>query len=129
VINVVKTLVFLIGPIQMGVLLLKNTIFLSAGLIFTVVLVIDVTVPVQLQLCEWVESYSYFTINDINLNETVVSLTSNLLQTPNMVFCSMRAEFSSAQPIGFICKTRCLITRVKSLILDYRVGTILILWE
>jgi hypothetical protein len=34
-------------------------------------------VPVQHQLCEWVESYSYFTINDIPLNETVVFLTVN----------------------------------------------------
>jgi hypothetical protein len=34
-------------------------------------------VPIQLQLCEWVETSSYFTINDINLNETVVSLTVN----------------------------------------------------
>jgi hypothetical protein len=37
------------------------------------------TVPVQLQFCEWVESYSYFTINDIPFNKTVVSLTVNRL--------------------------------------------------
>jgi hypothetical protein len=33
------------------------------------------TVPVELQLCEWVETESYFTINDVRLNETMVSLT------------------------------------------------------
>jgi hypothetical protein len=33
------------------------------------------TVPVEFQLCEFVETESHFTINDVCLNETVVSLT------------------------------------------------------
>jgi hypothetical protein len=35
------------------------------------------TVPVKLRLCEWIETESYFTINNDSLNETVVSLTIN----------------------------------------------------
>jgi hypothetical protein len=35
-------------------------------------------VSVELQLCEWVETESFFTINDVRLNETVVSLTVDL---------------------------------------------------
>jgi hypothetical protein len=35
------------------------------------------TMPIQLQLYDWVETSSYFTINDIPLNQTVVSLTVN----------------------------------------------------
>jgi hypothetical protein len=35
------------------------------------------TTAVKLQLCEWLETESYFTINGVRLNETVVSLTIN----------------------------------------------------
>jgi hypothetical protein len=71
------------------------------------------TTAIKLQLCEWLETESYFTINGVRLNETVVSLTINPSTDAKYGFWHNDSGILSVRPIGFSWSILLLIIHVQ----------------